>query len=52
VIAARLAELFRSLAAPEALRAQAREIQGAGSALFELAGANTKRLREKKGQMA
>jgi hypothetical protein len=52
VIAARLAELFRSLAAIEALRAQAREVPGTGPALLELAGAKTKRIRKTEAKTA
>ena len=44
MIAARLAELFRSLAALEALRAQVRDIPGAAPALLESTGAKTKRI--------
>jgi hypothetical protein len=46
VIAVRLAQLFRSLTAIEALRAQARDVAGAAPALLELTGAKTKRIRE------
>jgi hypothetical protein len=46
VIAVRLAQLFRSLTAIEALRAQARDVAGAGPAMFELTDANTKKNRE------
>ena len=46
MIAARLAELVRSPAALEALRAAAGEVPGAGPALLEPAGATTKRIQE------
>jgi hypothetical protein len=44
-----LAELFRSLAALQALRAQAREVPDAAPALLEFTGPRTKRIRETGG---
>jgi hypothetical protein len=52
VIAARLAELFRSLAALETLRAQARDAAAAAPPILELTDARTKRIRQNEAKTA